>query len=159
MPDYAYRMNAAGLPARIGYAIVAFPSGGAVGFYSTMWLLPKLERFLLAADPGIEEYRIFLAAVGVGAGLGFTAFLIALTLPWKRRRRRGGRGWRIAVSCVVVLLASLAFAGQGHALIYDLAFAGWLAYVMAYTVVRYGVLDRTRRSSASDADSDPIDSE
>jgi hypothetical protein len=152
-------MNAVGLPARIGYAIVALPAGGAAGFYSTVWLLPKLERYLLGGDPGIDEYRLFLAAVGVGAGLAFTAFLIALTLPWKRRRRRGGRGWRIVASCVVVLLASLAFAGQGHALIYDLAFAGWLAYVTAYTFVRYGVLDRARRSSASDADSDPVDSE
>ena len=34
-------------------------------------------------------------------------------------------------------------------LILDLLFAAWLAYTMAYTFVRYGVLDEARRASSS----------
>jgi hypothetical protein len=135
-------MTLVGLPARIGYAVAALPAAGAAAFYLTIWLLPILSEPLIGESGGQE---IFLTALGVAAVVGFTAFLMALTLPWVRRRRRSGRGVRISISCVVVLVASLAFAGQGHAVYYDLAFAAWLAYVMAFTFVRYGVLDRAKR--------------
>lgn len=140
-------MTLIGLPARIVYAIVALPAVGAAAFYSTIWLLPILSKPLIGELDGQE---IFLAALGVAAVVGFTACLMALTLPWVRRRRRTGRGVRIGISCVVVLVASLAFADHGHAVYYDLAFAAWLAYVMAFTFVRYGVLDRTGRAAKSD---------
>jgi hypothetical protein len=144
---YASDMNALGLPARIGYALVALAVGAAVGFYGSIWLLPKLVKLLQGPDAGLDEFLLFQGALGVGTGLAFSAALVALTLPWKRHRRRSGRQRRIVVSGVFVVLASLSFASQGHALTYDLAFAVWLAYAMAYTFVRYGVLDSARRAS------------
>jgi hypothetical protein len=137
-------MDKTGLPARIGYAVVAFPVVGAAAFYTSTWLWPKIA----GADLGIEGYGIFAGSLGVGAVFGLTAFLLALTLPWTRRRRRGGRTRRVVVACVVVVLASLGFAGLGHQLIYDLLFAAWLAYAMAFTYVRYGVRDRARRTAS-----------
>lgn len=142
-------MNALGLPARIGYALAALAVGAAAGFYGSIWLLPKLVKLLQGPDAGVDEFVLFQGALGIGTGLAFSAALVALTLPWKRRRRRSGRQRRIVVSGVFVVLASLSFASQGHALMYDLAFAAWLAYAMAYTFVRYGVLDSARRSGAS----------
>jgi hypothetical protein len=136
-------MDTTGLPARIGYAVVAFPAVGAAAFYASTWLWPKFA----GADLGTEGYGIFAGSLGVGAVFGLTAFLLALTLPWRRRRRRSGRTRRIVVACVVVVLASLGFAGLGHELIYDLMFAAWLAYAMAFTYVRYGVRDRARSTS------------
>ena len=139
------------MPARIAYALVALPIGGAVGFYGGIWVLPRLVSFFQGSDWNIDDYLLFELALGLGTGLAFTASLIALTLPWKRRRRRGGRRTRIAISCVLVVMASLSFARQAHTLLYDLIFAAWLAYTMAFTFVRYGILDPPRRlSSAGD---------
>ena len=145
---YASDMDGVGLPARIGHAIAALALGAVIGFYCSIWLLPKLVTLLQGPDAGVDEFLLFQGALGVGTGLAFTAALVALTLPWKRHRRRSGRQRRIVVSGVFVVLASLSFASQGHALIYDLAFAVWLAYAMAYTFVRYCVLDSARRSGA-----------
>jgi hypothetical protein len=150
-------MNSVSLPARIGYAVAALAVGGAVGFYAGIWLLPKLAAHMPGADADMDGFGVFKAAIGIGVGLGFTASLIALTLPWMRRRRRTGRTGRIVISCVFVVLASLGFAGQGHELVYDLLFAAWLAYVMAFTYVRYGVRDRAHRTGASGADSTSSD--
>lgn len=155
-------MNAASLPARIVYAVVALPLGGAAGFYAVM-LLPKLATiypkldtniaaYLPKLDPGGDGYGIFKIALWVGGVVAFTACLTALTLPWERRRKRRGRALRIALSCVAVVVASAGFADMVHTLIYDLLFAVWLAYVMAYTFVRYGVLDQARRGPASAAE-------
>lgn len=151
--DYAYRMNATSLPARIGYAIGALAIGGGAGFYLGMWLLPKLAIHLHGSDAEVDGYGIFKNALWLGAGMAFTGALAALTLPWKRHRRRSGRAGRIVVSCLFVVPASLCFAGLGHAAMYDLAFAAWLAYVTAFTFVRYGVLDGARRRSSSAGES------
>jgi hypothetical protein len=150
-------MNAVSLPARIGYAIVALALGAVAGFYGSLWLLPKLVKLLQGPDEALDDFLLFQGALGVATGLAFTSALVALTLPWKRRRRRSGRQGRMIVSGVFVVVASLSFAGQGHALIYDLAFAAWLAYALAYTFVRYGIVDSARRSGAHDGPSSADD--
>jgi len=134
-------MRGAGLPARVVYAAIALPAGGVAGFYACVRLLPKLASMLGLSAPEADTEALFRLALSVGAGAALTAFLCALTLPWKRRRQRQGRGIRISVTCVLVVAASLAFAGLGHRLIYDLLFAAWLAYLFALTYVRYGVVD------------------
>ena len=85
----------------------------------------------------------------MGAALAFTLSLLALTQPWKRHRKRRGRAWRIAASGAVVVVASAGLAADGYSIVYDLVFAAWLAYTMAYTFVRYGVVDEARRSSST----------
>jgi hypothetical protein len=135
-------MKATGLPARIVYAAVALPAAGAAGFYATAFLLPKLGPGLGLELPAPESEDLFRLALSVGAILAAPAFLCALTLPWRRRRHRGGRRWRLAISAVIVVAASVAFSGLGHSLLYDLAFAAWLAYMLALTYVRYGLVDQ-----------------
>lgn len=131
-------MNAVGLPARIGYAVAALVAAGAAGFYASIWLLPKFAAPAAEDDGG---YGLFRAALGIALGLGTTAALVGLTLPWKRRKRRG-RGRRITIAAVMAVLLSVAFASQQHKILYDLLFAAWLAYVLAFTYVRHGVLDK-----------------
>jgi hypothetical protein len=140
-------MNASSLPARLGYAIVAIPVGEAAGFAVAYWVFPAIEKFVLNWAPAAEDKMS--TAFGVGAAVAFTAFLLALTLPWRRRKRRSGRMRRSIIAGVFVLLASLAFAGLGHGIVYDLAFTVWLAYLTAFTYVRYGVLDRARQTGVS----------
>ncbi len=149
MPRYAQGMNAASLPARIVYASVVLPLGGAVGFYSCMRFLPEFTASHTQLDPGMDGAGIFKIALVVGAAVAFTACLFALTLPWSRHRKRRGRAARIGFSGVVVMVASILFADQGFGLIYDLAFVAWLTYTMTFTFVRYGLLDQAKRSSAS----------
>ena len=134
-------MRGAGLAARVVYAVIALPVGGAAGFYGCVRLLPKLVPMLGLPSPEADSEALFQLALSVGAGVALTAFLCGLTLPWKRRRQRRGRGVRIFVTCVLVVVASVAFAGLGHRLVYDLLFAAWLAYLFALTYVRYGVVD------------------
>lgn len=134
-------MNGVGLPARIGYAVLGLTAVGMAAFYASMWLLP---RFMSDAADSDDGYGIFRAAVGIGLALGFSASLLGLTLPWRRRKRKSGRGRRLAVSAVLVVLMSIGFASQEHHLIFDLLFAAWLAYALAYTYVRYGVQDKSR---------------
>jgi len=143
--NYAGGMNSFSLPARIVYAVVALAGGGAAGFYSSIWLLPRVATYFQWSSAEGDGFDLFKAALGIGAAVALTAFLVAITLPWKRRRKRRGRLGRIVASGVVVVVASLGFAGQGHAVVYDLLFAAWLAYAMAFTFVRYGVLDQERR--------------
>jgi hypothetical protein len=125
------------------------PVAGAAGFYAGIWALPKLAKVFSGPETGVEDYGFFLGAIAVGVGLAFALSMVALTLPWKRRRRRTGRGVRVTLSCVIVVFASLVFADRGHAVVYDLAFAAWMAYVLAFTVVRYGVRDRVRERVVS----------
>ena len=143
-------MSAENLPTRIGYAAVAFLAVAAAGFYATIWLAPRFTRPTTDDD----GYELFRTAIGVAVAVGFSAALAGLTLPWKRRKRRSGRGRRIAISCVIVVALSVAFASQDHALLFDLLFAAWLAYMLAFTYVRYGLLDRSKRNVESD-DPDP----
>lgn len=149
MPYYAYGMSAASLPARIIYTVVAVPLGGAAGFYTIMFLLPKLVARYPKLNTGMSGQEMYNLAVGVGAGVAFTVALFALTLPWIRHRKRSGRPWRVGLSCVLVVVTSAGFAAEVHRLILDLFFAAWLAYTMAYTFVRYGVVDDARRASSS----------
>ena len=142
-------MSTVGLPARIAYAAVALPIGGAAGFYSSVFLLPRLTATYPQLAGDIDWHGMFNMALGVGAMVAFTASLLALTLPWKRHRKRHGRAWRIGISCVLVVVASVGLAGEGYSLIYNLAFAAWLAYTIAFTYVRYGVLDEARWKSSS----------
>ena len=143
--DYANCMNASGLPARIVYTAVALPLGGGAGFYLSIYLLPRVGARFPQLDPGVNGESFFYLALGVGSAIAFSASLLALTLPWTRHRKRRGRAWRITLSCLVVLVASVAFAAEVRGLVYDLVFAVWLAYTMAYTFVRYGVVDEGRR--------------
>jgi len=142
-------MNAAGLPARIIFTAIALPLASAVGFYSSIHLLPEFTANHPQIDPNMDGSGIFKIAICVGAALAFAAALFTLTLPWIRHRKRGGRPWRITFSCAVVVLASLFFADQGFKVIYDVVFAAWLTYTLAFTFVRYGVIDQARRSSSS----------
>ena len=142
-------MNVASLPARIAYALAALPVGGVAGFYCGIWILPRLATVIPQFDSDIDGYGMFKLALGVGAALAFTLSLLGLTLPWMRHRQRSGRGWRIGASCVLVVVASAGVAADGYSLGYNLAFAGWLAYTLAFTFVRYGVVDHARRPSHS----------
>ena len=150
-------MSATGLPARMVYAVVALALGGVAGFYAGMWEYPILLLRFQGVDADLDGYEIFKVALGIAAVVAFTAFLVALTLPWSRHRRRSGRRRRLVISGVVGVLAALAFAGLHHPVILDLAFAAWLAYVMAYTYVRYGLLDPRRRRNSYDGASSSTD--
>jgi len=134
----------------MGYALAALVAAGTAGFYASMWMLPKLVSDSAEDDDG---YGIFRTAIGIALALGFSAALLALTMPWKRRRRRSGRGRRIAISFVFVVGLSMAFASQQHRLVLDLLFAAWLAYSLAYTYVRYGVLDKSTGHASGDSSS------
>jgi hypothetical protein len=122
------------------------PITGAAAFYSCMGILPEFTASYPQLDPSANGYGIFKIAVCVGVGVALTAALLTLTLPWIRHRKRQGRSGRIAFSAMLVVAAAVVFADEGFRLVYDLAFAVWLTYVMTYTFVRYGVVDETRRS-------------
>jgi hypothetical protein len=149
MREYAGGMKAIGLPARVAYAGTAFVLSGTAVFYIGMNWLPEYATTYPELDAGGAGYGIFKTAVCIAAWIALTVSLPALTLPGVRRRKLRGRGTRMAFTGVVVVTASLVFADEGFRLIYSLLFATWLAYVMAFTFVRYGVIDDVRRSSTS----------
>jgi hypothetical protein len=142
-------MNATGLPARIAYATVALALSGRATFYSCMQLLPQYAANHPELDPGIDGYGIFQVAISISAAVALTLSLLLLTLPGVRHRKRRGRGGRMALAAVLVVGASVLFADQGFSFRYDLLFAVWLAYLMGFTVVRYGITDDVRRASSS----------
>lgn len=146
-----YGMNRTGLAARIGYGLGALALTGTVGFYASVWLLPWIGSKLPGADTDADGYGFFVTALGIGLGVGLTFGLIGLTLPWMRRKRRSGRSGRIAISSAIVVIASAVFATQGHAFPYDMLFAAWLSYVLAFTYVRYGILDKTHKREGTSA--------
>lgn len=143
-------MSTSGLAARVAYAAGALAAVGAAGFYSSMWLLPKL-----VSGSDDDGYETFLLSLGIGLALGFSAGLLGLTLPWIRRRRRSGRAQRMAISSAIVVIVSVGFASQEHQLIVDLLIAAWLAYTLAFTYVRYGVLDSPRVRASMQTSHDP----
>jgi len=138
-------MTATSLPARIIYAILAIPAAGVAAFYASMALLARYAPQFGDSALSPEGYGIFSRSLAFGAVLAFTASLVALTLPWVRLRKRRGRNGRAIFSALFILLISLGFAADHHALVYDAAVAVWLAFTMTFTFVRYGVLDRVRR--------------
>lgn len=144
---YASEMNRTGLQARIGYAVAAFAVAGVVGFYVSAWLLHQYALTPQSSEG--EMYVVFKTAIALGVLVGISAGLVGLTLPWLRPKRRSGRKQRTVVAGVAVLLAVLVFASTGHPLFYDLAAALWLAYVVSFTYVRYGIRDRVRTVSGS----------
>jgi hypothetical protein len=146
--DYSYPMTAASLSARLAYTVVATPLGWAAGFYSCMRFLPEFTISHSQIEPNLDDAGIFRIAICAGAAIALTASLCALTLPWIRHRKTPGRSWRLAFSCVLVVLASIFFADLGFRIIYDLLFAAWLTYLLAFTFVRYGVTDQSRRASS-----------
>ncbi|HWB33632.1 MAG TPA: hypothetical protein VG714_10700 [Acidobacteriaceae bacterium] len=147
-------MNSRGLPARLLYAAITAPVVGVAVVYVTVWLLPWLQRLYGVPSPPPETEALFRAGLEVAIFVTVPAFLCALTMPWKRRRHRRGRRWRLAVSGLIVVASSLAFAGLGHSLIYDLLFAAWLSYTLALTFVRYGLVDQQRVGGRVPADED-----
>jgi hypothetical protein len=154
-PYYAGGMDATGLPARIVYTAIAAPVTGAGAFYSCMGILPEFTASYPQLDPSSTGYGIFKIAVCVGIAVAVTAALLTLTLPWIRHRKLKGRGLRMGISAVLVVVAAVAFSDEGFKLGYDLLFAAWLTYVMAYTFVRYGVTEmgsgrRARRARRAD---------
>jgi len=142
-------MKTTGLPARIVFAAVAFPLAGAAGFYLCMELLPGLVGQFPQLDLSSDGRGIFNLALGVSATLAVTLTLLVLTMPWSRHRKRSGRALRIAVSLVLVVVLSVWFADMGHRLEWDLLFAAWLTYTVAFTYVRYGVRDQERIRSVA----------
>ena len=140
-------MNRTGLQARIGYAVAGFAVAGVIGFYVSAWLLHRYALTPTSSEG--EMYVAFETAIALGALVGISAALVGLTLPWLRHKRRSGRKQRTVVAGAAVLLAALMFASTGHPLLYDLAFAVWLAYVVSFTYVRYGIRDRVRTVSGS----------
>jgi hypothetical protein len=138
-------MKAASLPTRIAYAAAAFVLSGAVMFFYCMRVLPQLTGIFPELDPEMDGYRIFKIAICAAGAMGFSLCLYELTQPGTRPRKRRGRRLRLAVAGVVVVMASLAFNGLGLGWIWDLLFAAWLTYTVAYTFVRYGVMDEVKR--------------
>lgn len=148
-------MKVTGLAARILYAAIAMPAAFAVGFYATVWVLPVAGPWFGLPSPPAQSEDLFRLGLSIGAIFAVPAFLCALTLPWRRRRQRRGRGWRLALSGAIVVAASLVFAGEGHKLFDDLLFAVWLGYTLALTFVRYGLVDHKReRVLATEPDED-----
>lgn len=145
-------MKATGLAARVLYAMVALPVVFALGFYATVWLLPKMAPIFGLESPGRETEDLFRLGLDVGGIVAVPAFLCGLTLPWRRRRHRRGRRWRLAISAVIVVGASLVFADAGHSLGYDLLFAAWLSYTLTLTFVRYGLVDQRSKPAAAAPD-------
>jgi hypothetical protein len=141
-------MKAMGLGGRIVYALVVAALAGAGGFYGCMLLFRMM--WVQLEYPAADGAGGFSFAIGLGALLAFTGSLIALTQPGRRRRKRRGRLARAIVSSVIVLLGSIVFAAEGHAVVLDLALPVWLAYTLTFTFVRYGVLDQSSREQRAD---------
>ena len=141
---YAVAMTATSLPARIGYAIVVLPLGAVLGYVLALKLLIKFGSVFQDPHSSMQGFGYFMMSLASAATFAATASLIALTLPWKRPIRDNGKAGRIVVSAVLLGLAFLILAGQGHALIFVLAVIGCLAVVFYLTYVRYGVLDSNR---------------
>jgi hypothetical protein len=139
-------MTAAKLTVRITYAAAAFALSGTVMFFYCMWVLPELVRIFPELDPDMDGYLIFKIAICAAATFAFSLFLYELTQPGARPRKRRGRRLRLTLASVAVVASSLGFSGMGLGWACDILFAAWLTYTVAYTIVRYGVLDEAKRT-------------
>ena len=146
---YAVAMSATSLPARIGYAIVVAPLGAVLGYVLALKLLIKFGSVFQDPHSSMQGFGYFMMSLASAATFAATASLIAVTLPWKRPIRANGKAGRVVDSVVLLGLAFLILAGQGHALIFVLTVIGWLAVVFYLTYVRYGVLDSKQDSPAA----------
>lgn len=141
-------MRASALPFRVLYALVAAPVASIGGFYAGVLLLPRILPGLhgdAAADAGWGD---FVLAVLLAGAIGFTAFLYALTLPWRRLRRRRGRPLRITLSAALVLLVSVSAAAEAVPVGYIAGVTVWMALVLTFTFIRYGIRDGARSGQA-----------
>ena len=141
-------MSAASLPVRIVYAAFALPAGWSGGLLFLPWpccqirpsRYPKIDPAWMAGNLQSGLYRC--------GPLAFTATLIALTLPWSRHRKRRGRLMRaLQFRWYLSWLHRLYLRTWVHRAHHDLAFPHGLRYTMAYTFVRYGLLDQARHGS------------
>ena len=123
--------------------------GAAVVFFYVMGVLPELTRIFPELDPGMDGYLIFKIAIGAAAAIAFSLSLYELTQPGIRPRKRRGRRLRMTSSGVFVVASSLVFNGLGLGWLWDILFAAWLTYTVAYTFIRYGVMDEPVRSSST----------
>jgi hypothetical protein len=133
-------MTVTSLPARIGYAIVVLPLGAVLGYILALKLFIKFGSIFQDPHSSMQGFGYFMMSLASAATFAATASLIALTLPWKRPIRANGKVGRVVVSVVLLGLAFLILAGQGHALIFVLSVVGLagcsvLSYL--YTVRRY----------------------
>jgi hypothetical protein len=142
-------MKADKLPARVAYAAGSLVLGGVVVFYGSMQVLPHLTKMFPGLDPDMDGYRVFKIAICLAVMIAFSLCLYELTLPGTRPRKRRGRRLRLTVTSVCVVLSTLAFNGLGLGWTCDILFAVWLTYTVAYTFVRYGVLDDTKPPSST----------
>lgn len=139
-------MSATGLPARIVYAVVATPLAATGGFYLGIFLFNRLlpgANGDLAPQPGWAE---FVLSLMVGAAIAFPVFWWALTLPQLRLRRRAGRVWRTGFSAAIVLVISVMIRAEGMPLRYTVALMVWMAVILTFTFIRYGLLGGERRA-------------
>jgi hypothetical protein len=141
-------MTAAKLPVRIAYAAVAFALSGTVMFFYCMRVLPELVRVFPELDPEMDGYLIFKIAISAAMTSAVSLSLYELTQPGARPRKRRGRRLRLALASVIVLMSSLGFSGLGLGWSFDILFVAWLTYTVAYTFIRYGVMDETKRSQS-----------
>jgi hypothetical protein len=146
---YAVAVTATSLPARIGYAIVVLPLGAVLGYVLALKLLIKFGAVFLDPHSSMQGFGYFMMSVASAIAFAATASLIAVTLPWKRPLRANGKAGRIVVSVMLLGLAILILAGQGHALIFVLIVIGWLAVVFYLTYIRCGVLDSKQDNPAA----------
>ena len=134
-------MTPTALPARIGYAVLAFPLGALLGFFAALSLLKIAGPLFHDNHPSMQGFGYFMMALASGAAMATNTSLVALTLPWKRPVKNDGTAIRISASALFLILAFLMLVGQGHALIFVLAVSSWLAVSIYFTFVRHGVFD------------------
>jgi hypothetical protein len=84
-------ISATSLPARIGYAVVSFPVAALAGYLLTLKLLIKFGSIFQDAHPSMQGFGYFMMSLAVAATFGLTAFLMGLTLPWKRPVKAQGK--------------------------------------------------------------------
>jgi len=150
-PYYAGRMSGSALPMRILYAVVATPVASIGGFYAGLLFLTRVLPFVRGLPPTDTGWAEFVLSLLVAVGVGFTAFLLALTLPWRRLRRRRGRPLRIAVSALLVLGVSVIAAAEAVPIKFVAGLMAWMSVMLTFTLIRYGVRDRVRSGAPDSA--------
>jgi hypothetical protein len=146
---YAVAMSATSLPARIGYAIVVAPLGAVLGYVLALKLLIKFGSIFQDPHSSMQGFGYFMMSLASAATFAVMGSLVAITLPWKRPIKASGKVGRIVVSVVLLGIAFLILAGQGHALIFVLAVIGCLALMFYLTYIRHGVLDAKQDNPAA----------
>lgn len=139
-------MTATGLPARIAYAVVATPLAAIGGFSCGMFALTHGSAVWQAGLMPQPEFVEFALSLIVAAAVAFPVFWWALTLPRIRLRRRAGRVWRTVFSALIVLVTSVAIRVDGVPLRYTIALMLWMAVILMFTFIRYGLVGGERRA-------------